>query len=768
MKRIGLEGPWRLLWREPGSGEHREVPAQVPGNVIGDLFRNGLIPDPFFGDNPGKIRKYESVDWEYRTVFRCPAPEAGEKLRLVFEGIDTVADIFVNGTRIGHAENMFVAHGFDLDLSLLRDENELTVRIRSSVGYARSLPPTPPGCWAQPYNFEGLRLRRAMHTYGWDIAPRLVGAGLWRKVFLEFLPGDRWLSPYLATTRLEEGSAELALAWSFVSEAPALEGFEAKLTLSCGKSLHTETFPLRFTTGLRLFRVETPLLWWPRGSGPQNLYDVTLELRHGGETVDTLAWRTGIRTVELIRNDVPDAPDRRNFHFRVNGKKIFIKGSNWVPADALHGENPERTLKSLALFAELGCNMIRCWGGNVYEDDAFFDWCDEHGLLVWQDFMFSCELAPQDEAFLDAVRREAETVVTALRNHPSLALWCGDNECDEIFFWIGLYRRHVPSENRISREILPRAVFQFDPARDYLASSPFRKDEVTRQNLPFLSPEQHLWGPRDYWKNPFYKDNRAVFASEIGYHGMPDVSSLRKFIPKEAWNDRRGAAWLCHGSQPFGESDGPYAGRIALMEKQTENFFGFVPEKLESFMISSQIVQAEAMKYFIELFRSKKWEKSGLVWWNAIDCWPQFSDAVTDYYHVRKLAFYYIKNAQQALSLIICDPEAGKCRLIADNARNTAVSGTFEVTDLMTGEIFAEGEFRMDPDAAGEIAAFPVIPGEQRMLLVEWVCGGKQFFNHGLLGDPPFAPEQYLQWLDRLDERIYRPLGRHEWRTEDY
>lgn len=763
MKRLGLEGPWKLLWREPGSGERRTIPAQVPGNVIGDLFRNGLIPDPRFGCNSNDLVKYESVDWEYETVFRRPALKTGEKLRLFFEGIDTVAEIFVNGTRIGRAENMFISHAFELDLSLLREENELAVKIRSSVGYARSLPPTPPGCWAQPYNYDGLRLRRAMHTYGWDIAPRLVGAGLWRKVFLEVLAPDRWLDPYLATTDLADGSAELALAWSFVSDAPSLEGFEAKLALSCGKSLHTETFPLRFTTGLRVFRVKDPLLWWPKGSGPQNLYDVTLELRRNGETVDTLTWRTGIRTVELVRNDSPG-----DFHFRVNGKKVFIKGSNWVPADALHGENPERTVKSLALFSELGCNMVRCWGGNVYEDDVFFDWCDEHGLLVWQDFMFACVLAPQDGAFLDAVRKEAEAVVTHLRNHPSLALWCGDNECDEVFFWIDLYKRHFPSENRISREILPRAVFQFDPARDYLPSSPLRNDEVKRQDKYSRSPEQHLWGPRDYWKNTFYKDNQAVFASEIGYHGMPDVSGIRKFIPEEEWNDRRGAAWLCHGSQPFGEFDGPYGYRIALMETQTKNFFGFVPEKLESFMICSQIVQAEAMKYFIELFRSKKWEKTGLIWWNVIDCWPQFSDAVTDYYYVRKLAFYYIKHAQQALSLIVCDPEPGKCRLVADNARNTAVSGTFRVTDLVTGEVFSRGEFRMDADAAGEIAVFPVRPGEQRMLLVEWVCGGERFFNHALLGTPPFAPEQYLQWLEKLDERIYRPLGRHEWRAKDY
>ena len=763
MARSELNGPWKLSWNETDGDVHHEIDARVPGNVIGDLFRAKVIPDPYFGCNSEDLRKYEFTDWEYTTSFRKPALSSGEKLRLVFEGIDTIAEIFVNGESAGHAENMFIPHAFELDPDLLREENVLSVKIRSTVNYARTLPPTPPACHAGPYNYEGLRIRRAMHTYGWDIAPRLVGAGIWRKVYLEVLKPERWVSHYLATAEVGRKSAELTLSWSFVSDAPSLNGFEAKLTLSCGKSIHTEMFPLRFTTGSRNFRMNDPLLWWPLGSGPQNLYDVSLELLHNGKTVDTLTWKTGIRCLELIRDEILDPAGKGDFHFQINGRKIFITGSNWVPSDALHGENPERTVRNLELFEELGCNMVRCWGGNIYEDEEFFDWCDEHGLLVWQDFMFACEIAPQDEPFLESVRKEAETIITALRNHPSLALWSGDNECDEVFFWSGKYKRHFPSENRISREILPRMVFQFDPVRDYLPSSPFLHDDLKRSNQRYRSPEQHLWGPRDTWKGKFYKENSAVFASEIGYHGMTDVSSIRKFIPEAEWNDHYGASWTCHAAQPFGELDGAYSYRNRLMEDQTKGFFGFLPEKLESFMICSQIVQAEAFKYFIEMFRAGKWAKTGLIWWNVIDCWPQFSDAVVDYYYVRKLAFYYIRNAQRKLSLIITDPEAWQCRLLADNALAKTASGTFRVTDLMTGELFAEGGFSTPSDTAEEIASFPVCQGEQRMLLIEWECDGCKSFNHYLLGNPPFKPEQYLQWLDKLDQLIYKPLGRHEW-----
>ena len=764
--KIELNGTWKLLWQDE-RGSH-EIDAQVPGNVIGDLYRNRVIPDPYFGCNSHALRKYEFIDWEYKTVFREPELASRQTLRIVFDGIDTVADIAVNGTPVGHAENMFISHSFDLDPALLHDENELTVKIRSPINHARTLPPLPPSCRTLPYNYEGLRIRRPMHTYGWDIAPRLVGAGIWRNVSLEILGPERWGDLYLATSFLGRNSAELALSWNFISDAPTLEGYEAKLTLVCGESTHTEVFPLRFTAGNHVFHVGQPRLWWPAGSGEQNLYDVSLELLHDGKTVDTRTWKTGIRTIELIRDEVLDPSGKGDFFFRVNGRKIFITGSNWVPADALHGENPERTVRNLELFEEVGCNMVRCWGGNIYEDDTFFDWCDEHGLLVWQDFMFACETGPQDEAFLEAVREEARSVITALRNHPSLALWCGDNECDELFFCPQLNKRHVPSENRISREVLPRMVYQFDPVRDYLPSSPFLHDDLKRNGQRYRSPEQHLWGPRDTWKGNFYKNNSAVFASEIGYHGMTDVSSIRRFIPEAELNDRHGASWTCHAAQPFGDLNGPYSYRNRLMEEQTRGFFGLLPEQLTRFMICSQIVQAEAMKYFIELFRARKWSKSGLIWWNVIDCWPQFSDAVTDYYYVRKLAFYYIRNAQQKLLLIIGDPEAWNCRLTADNARGTTAEGTYRVTDLLTGELFSEGEFSVAADSAEEIASFPVCQGEQRMLLIEWECGGRKYCNHYLLGDPPVRPELYLQWLEKLDRLIYRPLGRHEWSAGDY
>ncbi len=763
MNTLALNRPWTLSFLDPAGESRRTIPAQVPGNVLGDLFRAGIIPDPYWGSNSVALRPYEFVDWEYRTTFAAPSLQPHEHLQVVFEGIDTVAEIFVNGARLGRSANMVIPHRFDLDASRLKaDGNELVVRIQSSANAARNFR-VPPGSMATcDYNAEGLFLRRPMHTYGWDIAPRLVGAGLWRQAYLEIVKPERWTDLYLTTTSATPKVGQMMFRWSFASDRKALMGYEGRLTLECRGHQVEKRFAIVFTSGGFSFEVPRPHLWFPRGSGEPDLYNVRLDLLHDGEIVDTRTWRTGIRTVELRRSELLDAERKGEFVFIVNGRKVFIKGSNWVPANAIHGESAERVRKNLDLFIDLGCNMVRSWGGSVYEDEVFFDYCDEHGLLVWQDFMFACELPPQDEDFLASVREEAEVIVCRLRNHPSLAVWSGDNECDGAYFYPP-FNRYPTSSNRVTRDILPRVVFQFDPNRDYLPSSPYFSDAVHRLQDVDRAPEQHLWGFRDSWKDRYYQENQAIFASEIGYHGMTNVESIRRFIPEAELNDRHGPAWICHASQPFGLADGPYASRNALMENQAKNFWGRVDEDLETFMKGSQIVQAEAMKYFIELFRACKWAKTGIIWWNVIDCWPQFSDAVVDYYYVRKLAYYYIKQAQQPLSLIVSDPADWHCRLTAVNDRTAPAAGRYQVTDLVTGETFSEGEYEVGAESACQVAAFRVCRGEHRMLLVEWDDHGKFSCNHYLLGSPPFKLDQYLDWLGRLDARLYRAMGRHEW-----
>ena len=536
MKRY-LDSNWNLSFTTL-EGKHYEIPAQVPGNVTGDLFRANIIPDPYFGCNSNLLRPYEFIDWQYSTKFQAPSLKKGEWLRIDLEGIDTVFELRINGKVVGTGKNMFIPHHFDITDHIRQNaENELSVKIEGSVQYARKFK-RPSNVSASEYNYEGLYIRRPQHTYGWDIAPRLVGAGIWRPVSIEIIEPTRWTDVYLCTASLKKRSAYMILDWSFETESISLDGFSAMLRLTCGEQEFEYRFTPRFITGKTSFDLPDPRLWEPAGYGKQNLYQAELYLYRNGKEVSVKKFRTGIRTVRLEHTEMGCSDGDGKFQFYVNEKPVFIKGSNWVPFEALHGEHPERMRKALDLFAEAGCNTVRCWGGNVYEDDDFFDYCDELGLLVWQDFMFACEFAPLDPDFLEQVREEAECIVKKLRHHPSLALWCGDNECDEKILWAPEFSRRLPSENRITREILPRAVAAFDPARDYLPSSPYITDAAKIFDKHYEIPEQHLWGPRDNFKSNFYKDNKAIFASEIGYHGMPCLDSIRRFIPENELNGR--------------------------------------------------------------------------------------------------------------------------------------------------------------------------------------------------------------------------------------
>ena len=746
---------WKLSFVSPIDNQPHTIPAQVPGNVIGDLHRAGLIGDPYWDCNSVALRPWEFVDFTYHVDFQVVKLNSRERLQLHFGGIDTIAEIRLNGTVVGQAQDMFIAHDFDVTDAIRDGANRLEVAIQSSVNYARQFQ-RPPFATHQRYNYESLYIRRARHTYGWDIAPRIVGAGLWRGVSLETLKPERWGKTYLYTYNIENGCVHLLLDWSFVTDAPTLDGFQIRLALECGASTLEKTFPAYFVTGTQRIPFPDAKLWWPLGAGEQNLYEVTLDLIHDGKTVDAKHFRTGLREITLDRTETLAEDGSGQFRFVVNGVPIFVKGSNWVPSEALHGEHPERVPQALALFRDLGCNMVRCWGGNIFEGDDFFDLCDEYGLMVWQDFMGACEIPPQDEWYLKLIATEAQAAIEALRQHPSLALWCGDNEGDESFFYSPAQRRRLPSANIVSRQILPQAVALHDPARDYLPCSPYLADDLKRRNARYRSPEQHLWGPRDNHKNPFYKDNLAIFASEIGYHGMPCEASIKEFLPKASWNGRVGnAGWNCHAAQPFGDMDGDFSYRTQLMINQVDGCFGEVPEDLHGFIEASQIVQAEAMKFFIESFRQRKWRRSGLIWWNVIDGWPQFSDAVVDYYYRRKLAYYYIRNAQQPVHLSFAEPANWRIGLIAANDTMAPAVGPYRVYDLDSGETFDEGSFRVDANAATTVKQIRISQGRARMLVVEWETDGRKCFNHYALGFPPVSLKQYHGWLQTLNQKFY-------------
>ncbi|MDR1463948.1 MAG: hypothetical protein LBJ11_01435 [Oscillospiraceae bacterium] len=766
---LSLDGAWELFhFPQRGSpvqtpdqlDDHLVLPAVVPGEAQLDLVRAKVLPEPYEDQNIRALRPYEFHEWWYRRRFACPPPREGERLVLRFAGVDCRADYYLDGVLFGQSDNALIEHEFDVTARLaVGEEHTLVVHIHSPVETAMERAgEAEPTERALEGGYEGLRLRRAPSSYGWDILCRCVTAGLWRSVTLERRGPHRAAQMYLTTRHIsrsgEQVSARLRLHYVFETDALA-DGLSLRLEGFFGGEedpAFTLDRPVWFVAGAEEFDVPDARLWWPAGYFEEGqdeaaLYRVRLTLRRGAEVLCERWEPLGIRTLRLERTDVTTPQQPGNFCFSVNGTPILCKGSNWVPLDAFHSRDAARYDRALALFRESGCNMVRCWGGNVYEDTAFYDLCDRYGILVWQDFSFACARYPRQETFYEDCRREARRVILKFRQHPSLALWSGDNECDCMYTGMG----SDPNRNLLTREVLRREAEGLDGERPYLPSSPYLSpDVIAGKGKP---SEDHLWGPRDYYKGPFYLNADARFVSEMGYHGCPDRASLEEFLPPEAlWPWRDNPAWITHASDFLG-ADGPYAYRVELMAKQIGELFGAVPEELDSFILASQLTQAEAKKFFIETARLRKWERAGILWWNMLDGWPQFSDAVVDWYFRKKLAYDFICRVQRPLCLMMTEPADWHCQLVAGNDSRRERAGHGRCWDAESGETLWEGDFRVPANENITLARIPVRASAQRLLLIEWEAGGEAGRNHYLAGPPPFDLRRIaallLPWFGR-------------------
>jgi len=760
MHRVSLNGEWqlsyrpqhrkRIVWHEIDFHAMPTIPALVPGNVELDLIRAGVLPEPSVGNNIYRLREFETYEWWYRKRFPAPAVPEAHTAELVFDGLDCLAEVWLNGVPVGEAANMLIPHRFAVTHALQAGENELVVRIRSAVLEGRERIPAPFES-ALPCGFESLGVRKAPHCTGWDILPRVVSAGIWRDVYLEFLPPTRWRSVYWATTAVDapRRSAVLFVDWDFTTEQHAIDDWQVRLRLSRhGRVVHESLHPVFHTHGRARIHVQGIDLWYPRGYGEAALYEASADLLdEGGNVLDTHRCRVGIRTVNLHRTDITTPEEPGEFVFTVNGVKVFAKGTNWVPLDAFHSRDMQHLKPTFEMLVDLNCNMVRCWGGNVYESDAFFDLCDEHGVMVWQDFALACAIYPDE--VIPALRQEAESVVKRLRNHPSLVLWCGNNEIDHTYLWAGT--GIDPNTDVISRQVLAEVVRQQDPFRPYLPSSPYLSEAVLqRGGDPNLSPEQHLWGPRDDFKGAFYTRSLAHFVSEIGYHGCPDRRTLEQMMETEyLWPWQENEQWLTHATRPLPRmTDFNY--RIPLMAKQIAVLFDTVPDRLDDFILASQISQAEALKFFIERWRQRKWRTTGILWWNLRDGWPIISDAIVDYYYRKKLAYVYVKRVQTDVCAMMSEPEEGKHTLIVVNDTLHPAEGEVEVTDADSGRRLLVAAFHVEANGKSEVGSLPQTP-QPALWLIRWRDPeGRVYLNHYLAGNRPLDLQRYRRWLRLL------------------
>ncbi len=575
--------------------------AVVPGCVHRDLLRHGLIPDPFWSTNEAKLQWIEERDWEYRTTFTAaPALFDHETIELVADGLDTVAIVRLNGREIARTDNMFVGHRWNVTHLLRRGRNEFVIRFASAMEYIRTHRlEHHPKEFNDPIGRSSV-IRKQQCQFGWDWGPRFVTAGIWRDLRLEGWSGNRLESVRVAQHHAANGSVTLTLEPELVRPEPVT----CDWTLSLGSAKIAEG------TGFRV-PVQQPQLWWPNGHGAQPLYDITVVVR-GPAGVPIGDWhrRLGLRTLAL---DQQTDAWGESFRFVVNGRPLFAKGANWIPAHSfvagLTRDDYVRDLRG-AVLAHM--NMIRVWGGGIYEAEHFYDLCDELGLLVWQDFMFACTIFPGDPAFVESVSLEAAQQVRRLRHHACLAVWCGNNEIEGLNQELLKQPELRANYDALFHRALPDAVARWDNVTAYWPSSPYRRGGDHTHAAGEQRGDTHFW---DVWhaRHPVedYTKWKFRFVSEFGMQSFSSPATQATFCPPDDTN-------------VFGptmkEHQKNRGGNQIILDYVSQHYC--FPRRQDALIYQSQLNQARCMQTGVEHWRRNMPRCMGALYWQLNDCWP--------------------------------------------------------------------------------------------------------------------------------------------------
>ena len=653
-----LNGEWQFRQVSMTPAQEEWLPAYVPGGVHTDLLRSGRIPDPFVGDEEKQVHWVAEADWEYRRIFTVDSHlSARERVFLVCDGLDTLAEVQLNGQAIGKAENMFRQYRWDVRDALREGENELRILFRSPVRYAREqnrVRPVPDVNNPIP---GGPYLRKAPSHFGWDWGPRLPPIGIWRDIRLEGYNTARLAD--VSLRQYHDGAVALAVtavAEVYQPKAPLV--LTLRLTSPDGRVQTTEASLEGHRQTISL-TVNQPHLWWPNGYGEQPLYRLDVALASDDVLLDASTYQVGLRTIELRQE-----PDEwgRSFTFIVNGLPVFAKGSNWIPADSFPTRISQVQLDHLlGSAAAANHNMVRVWGGGYYEDERFYDLCDRYGLLVWQDFMFACAGYPlDDEAFLDNLRGEVVANVRRLRHRASLALWCGNNEIEVAWAEWGWNTPEnadlVSAYERFFHHTLPTWVEAEDPDHSYWPSSPSSGTFLEAPN-GVMAGDVHQW---DVWhaNKPFsnYRETHARFVSEFGFQSLPGLTTIGAFAEPADWNITS-YVMEHHQRSPVGNEK--------IVTYLLDNFL--MPKDFSSLVYLSQLLQAEAMRIGVEHWRRDP-ACGGALYWQLNDCWPVISWSGIDYYGLWK-AMHYGSRRFFAPLLLSIEDEGTSMRLFVTNDR---------------------------------------------------------------------------------------------------
>ncbi len=626
MQKLSLNGSWTLdVVSSAGEAVFSAVPATVPGSVYSDLLTAERIPDPFWRDNETEALKLMEHDFTYTRAFEAPeALLACRKVLLRCEGLDTLADIAVNGTPVGHADNMFRTWEFDVKEALRPGENSIAVTLRSPTRFIRQAHEADPWDGSTDAMRGFSHLRKAACMFGWDWGPRLPDAGIWRNIEIIGIERAR-IGGVLVRQRHEGGRVTLDIDTHVSRYGGGELHVDATVTAPDGQV---------FTgAGKRCeIEIENPMLWWPRGYGDQPLYTVRVTLSLDGAELDSWERRVGLRTLT-----VKQEKDQwgESFCHCVNGVSIFAMGADYIPEDNLLARvTPERTRALLEDAAAANMNTVRVWGGGYYPDDWFYDACDELGLLVWQDFMFACAEYHLTEGFEANIRAEFADNIRRLRHHASLALWCGNNEM-ESFTGDGKWfssKRTQADYIKIFEYIIPQVLKDEDPDAFYWPSSPSSGGSFENPNDP-AKGDVHYW---DVWHGmkPFtdYRNYHFRYVSEFGFQSFPSMATIEAFTQPE---DRNVFSYVMEKHQRNASANG----KIAEYLSQTYRF----PKDFDAFVYASQLLQAQAIQYGVEHWRRHRGRCMGALVWQLNDCWPVVSWASLDYFGRWKALHYYEK-----------------------------------------------------------------------------------------------------------------------------
>lgn len=675
--------------------------AAVPGDVHSTLLVNGRIEDPYVSTNDQACRWIERKIWVYRTEFDRPENSGDADIFLSFEGLDTLAEVFVNGEAVAISENMFVPVSVKLTGKLKGRGNVVVVRFDPVVEYA--LTKDVSRFWSK-VNYERIWLRKCACNFSWDWSPRLVTVGVWKDVWLQVVRKARIDHLFFKTLSIGSDEAEVEVDVEVSrhgSELPLfaevnLEGFDQ--LIRCEAEVHEGKATVRL-------KVEKPQLWWTFDQGTPALYNLTVRLMEGGtgKQLDAAADQVGIRTIAVSQRSEAGTP---RFTFVLNGKPIYAKGANWIPAHNFLGAiSDERYADLITLSREANMNMLRVWGGGIYEKEAFYRECSRQGLLVWQDFMFSCsELPDYDAAFMANVRTEIIANVKALRNHPCIAIWAGNNENQAIHSEKMYYRSDYRFYGeKIFHELIPGLLKELDATRLYWPSSPWGGNDPNS----FSEGDTHNWAvwagdvyPRRYGEASKtdvssygisyrrYAEDTSKFSSEFGIHGSTVKETLRRYIPESE---------LYYGSFEL-----DYRNKDYEPEKGDITMAGYsgLPSDLDQYIDYSMLCQAEGLKFGVEHFRRRKPENSGSLIWQLNDCWPGISWSVIDYYLNPKGAYHYVARAFAPLLYTFRQEEDGSVTLWSVNDRTEPASGDLRVRRMrLDGTVISEEEHRVQVPA---------------------------------------------------------------------